>query len=181
MTERFEISADEVAHRLTAQPSFGFFVGLNNSTVIGDLDLSGRTICGFDLSETRFTGAVTMDDCVLKGISWFRSAEFAGPASFRRSCFFNDARFDKCRFENSADYSGAEFRGIATFDHCKAVAMIRFGGILANGNFSLYGAGLEAGVSLTGARLMGGLWSDGKVSLPEFEDGKCEVYGRMST
>ena len=179
MTERVEISADEVTQQLTTSPAFGFFVDLSNKNVVGNLDLSRRTLCGFDLTNTRFSDAVVMEDCIFKGISWFRSAEFAGPARFCRSCFFNDARFDGSRFSKGADFAGSEFRGIATFDHCSAMPMLNFDRILANGNFSIFGADLADGLSLTGAKLMGGLWSDEKVSPPEIEDGKCEVYGRL--
>lgn len=179
MTDRREISGGELVQRLSAEPAFGFFVDLSNLVVVDDVDLAGRTLCGFDLSNTRFTGAVSFTDSFFKGISWFRSAEFCDGANFDRTCFYNDARFDDCRFNNGADFNGAEFRGIAAFDNCEAIGRLNLNNILANGNFSIESANLHAGAQLNAATIIGGLWSTGALGGSAFADPHCEVYGRI--
>lgn len=101
-----------------------------------DLDLTGATLIGFDLSEchlrtatftaatflgdaefldTRFGGEAWFASTVFTGAVWFDSATFAGYTEFQSASFQDDTSFSSTLFADRATFGSATFTGVTRF------------------------------------------------------------------
>lgn len=174
-----KIDADEVAERLSRPHVVGERIDFRRCHLSEPLDLAGRTLCGFDFSESRFEAPVDFHGARFEGLSWFIGSRFHENCNFKGACFSNDARFDRCRFDSSADFLSVEFRGIGAFDHAVFEQAADFSDIVAYGNLSLQEARISGDLRLTNATLMGGLWSP-RADLQNRPNATgLQVYGRQ--
>ncbi|NUT94051.1 MAG: pentapeptide repeat-containing protein [Saccharothrix sp.] len=108
-----------------------------------DLDLTGATLVGFDLTGCRFRGA-TFDRTSFRGQTRFEGtrfgagarfarATFAGPARFAGATFEGDARFDDATFSDDARFNKATYGGKVWFDGAAFAADTRFDEVVFTG------------------------------------------------
>ncbi len=174
-----KIGADKIAERLTRPQVVGEFADFRQCHISEPLNLAGKTLCGFDFSNSRFDAAIDFSGVRFDGLSWFIGSQFHDKCDFADACFSNDARFDKCRFDSSAEFAAVEFRGIGAFDHVVFEQAANFSRVVAYGNLSLQEARISCDLRLTDATLMGGLWSPGAELQTSPKAAGLQVHGRQ--
>ena len=174
-----KVDADEIVERLTRPHVVGARADFRQCHLGEPVNLSGRSLCGFDFSQSRFDAPVDFTGARFDGLSWFIGSRFRESCLFSHTCFANDARFDHCCFDSSVEFAAAEFRGIGAFDHAVFTQAANFSGSIAYGNFSLQDARISGPLRLTEATFMGGFWSPG-ADLPDCpETTNLQVHGRQ--
>lgn len=174
-----KVAADELVERLTQPQIVGERIDFRHCHISESVNLAGRTVCGFDFSNSRFDAEVDFTGARFEGLSWFIGSRFHGNTQFAAACFSNDARFDQCVFDSNAGFSGIEFRGIGAFDDAHFKQQIDFFGMVAYGNVSLQNARVSGGLILENAILMGGLWSPDAELAPKLQVAGLDVHGRQ--
>jgi len=117
------IQASEVEAKIRA----GELAEFDNSTIIGDLNLSEMTITGpvhfndtifqnsTNFNHTTFISDVYFGSTAFNGTAYFLYSAFNGTAHFRHSTFNRDANFSYSIFNGYADFSYSVFNGYASF------------------------------------------------------------------
>ncbi|WP_406661868.1 pentapeptide repeat-containing protein [Methanolobus sp. ZRKC3] len=102
-------------------------VHLENSWIIGTLDLSGISVESeikivssvfendVDFSNTKFSGKTDFEGATFNDSAYFEGAAFNGSAVFREATFSRDAEFIGATFNSSADFGEATFSRDAEF------------------------------------------------------------------
>ncbi|QOL81334.1 pentapeptide repeat-containing protein [Pseudooceanicola spongiae] len=173
-----DIAPAELVAALSAPFHPGEALDLTGRRVTGPVDLSGRDLCGFDMTGSRFEGAVTAKDTVFRGLTWFRDCQFAGAFTAVGALFGHDARFDGSVFAAELDLSRAEARGTMVLDRVQANAPVWMDRMQILSSLSLAGADFAATVSLEETEAYGGLWADRAQFGARVTARGMEVHGR---
>ncbi|QBF33431.1 pentapeptide repeat-containing protein [Thalassococcus sp. S3] len=139
------------------------------------LDLSGRRLRGFDLSEARFAKTVDASQAELLGLAWFQKARF--DASLRlagATCRF-DLRLEEIECP-TLDLTGLRMEGVLWLDDARVGKLILTDAVLL-ANLSL--ARAEIGeIEAKNLEIMGGIWThDANLDLTPFRD--AHIEGRV--
>lgn len=172
------VSAQELLKALTAPFVPGEALDLRARRVTGALDLSGQSLCGFDLTGSVFEGPVSLRAATCLGLTWFRDCVFERGLDGSNAVFAHDLRCDDSEFRGPVTLRDAEFRGTCVFDNAVIASAVDLTNVEVLSNFSCATTRFEGSVDLSGAILSGGLWAD----RADFRNGVhaigTEVHGR---
>ena len=171
------MTGDEIERELTRPWRHGEHADLRGVEIAGGLDLSGRTLRGFDLSGARIGGDLDLSDATLGGLAWLNGARIGGTLRLDRARTRLDLR---ARGLDAGGLSaeGAQIAGIFDLDGAHVSGRVRLAGAVLLANLSLEGARLEGGLDLEGTEVMGGWWSSDPDVGREAAANAAAVHGR---
>ncbi|AHD03176.1 pentapeptide repeat-containing protein [Leisingera methylohalidivorans] len=172
------MSPQELRAALTAPFVPGEALDLRARRITGALDLSGQSLCGFDLTGSVFEGRVTLAGATCLGLTWFRDCVFEQGLDGGGAVFGHDLRCDGAEFRGDACLRGAEMRGTCVLDAAVLRQETDLAGAEILSSFSCAATRFHGPVDLAGATLLGGLWAEGAIFQSGVNASDAEVYGR---
>ena len=140
------------------------------------LVLDGLEVRGFDLSEAVLKRGLSAKRTVFRGLAWLRGTEIQDGCDLTGAVFRTDFRadglradkvvLDRCRLEGVLSLAGARVPSVSLAE------------ALVMANVTLEGARVDDSLDLTGAELLGGLWTAGAV-IGELVDREVAISGRV--
>lgn len=140
------------------------------------LILDGLEVCGFDLSGATLKGGLSARGTRFRGLAWLRGAVVRGNCDLSGAHFRIDLRADALHAGN-VSLDDATVQGVLSLVRARldALSLQR---TLVMANTTLEDARISGATDLSGAEILGGLWTEG-AALGELHSAGLEVSGRV--
>jgi uncharacterized protein YjbI with pentapeptide repeats len=164
----------EIAADLSRPWRHGEHLDLAGAVIEGPLVLDGLTLRGVDLSRATLTGGLSARGARFMGLCWLRGAAVDGDCDLAGASFRTDLRADGL-VAGEVSLSRCRIEGVLSLARAR-VAALRLDAALVMANATLEGAE-AAMLDLSGATILGGLWTPG--AWIGRLTGSAEVEGRV--
>ena len=140
------------------------------------LSLDGLEVRGLDFSNAAFNAGFSARGTRFRGLTWMRGTRVKGACDLSSATFRTDFRADGLQAANVV-LDDCDLQGVLS------LAGARLGGLslrhaLVMANLTLEGASIENSVDLTGAEVMGGLWT-AEARIATLNNTGAQISGRI--
>lgn len=140
------------------------------------LVLDGLEVRGVDLSGAILKAGLSARGTVFRGLAWLRGTKVRGTCDLTGAAFRTDFRADDLQAERVV-LDDCSLQGVLSMAGSQ-LKTLSLRNALIMANVTLEDARIEHMVDLSGAEIMGGLWT-AKARIGALNDGKAEISGRV--
>ena len=140
------------------------------------LILDGMDLRGFDLSGATLNGGLSARGTRFRGLAWLRGAVVRGTCDLRGAHFRIDLRADDLR-AGTIRLDDAIVQGVLSLARTR-LETLSLRRALVMANMTLEDARISDATDLSGAEVLGGLWTEG-AELGDVHSAGLEVSGRV--